>query len=252
MSADIPYDEFFHPLSFFNGGVSPGEIFETQLIVLKRIVDNSEEEIADDLIIPDGAPEVSLISLVSAFESFLKDQFAAVGNVCPTTLIAFSKRRPDFAVALVDIIEIGPTLSRRLGSVIADTIDFGTPRSINSLYFDLLAFTPFCTDDSRQYAELLNDRNLLVHHGGIYTLRYQRQRRECLPPGNEAFWDGLMITKAVYFKHASFLTCLVKKILSATNDHLIKAAADPNSKLEAYHFDAIDYLISHNPFRDTD
>ena len=60
--------------------------------------------------------------------------------------------------------------------ILSEKYDFGSSRTINSLFSDLLGVTPFSTKESKEYEEFLNDRNLLVHHGGIYTFKYHGQR----------------------------------------------------------------------------
>jgi hypothetical protein len=62
-----------------------------------------------------------------------------------------------------------------LGFLLAEKYDFGTPKRINALFNALLKITPFGREDAKRYAALLRDRNLLVHHGGVYTLAYLEQ-----------------------------------------------------------------------------
>lgn len=112
--------------------------------------------------------EVCFIGLAAYFEAFCKNQFAAIINICPQTLNTFTLRRDNTTVRLTHLIKISGEIEHRLGALVAEEYDFGSSRTINSLYFDLLGITPFSKDEEGQYSEFLNDRNLLVHHGGLH------------------------------------------------------------------------------------
>ena len=59
---------------------------------------------------------------------------------------------------------------------IAEQFDFGSARAINGIFLDLIGISPFSKAEASKYDQLLNDRNLLVHHAGIYTVRYASQK----------------------------------------------------------------------------
>jgi hypothetical protein len=71
---------------------------------------------------------------------------------------------------------------------VAERYDFETPQSINSLYQHLLQITPFSTQERKRYEQILNDRNLLVHHGDISTMKYTKQSRSA---GDRVHYDSI-------------------------------------------------------------
>ncbi len=69
------------------------------------------------------------------------------------------------------LLQILKSVVHRLGSLVAEQFDFGAAKKINGLFLDLVAISPFSKDEEVRYTQLLNDRNLLVHHGGIVTIK---------------------------------------------------------------------------------
>jgi hypothetical protein len=141
-------------------------------------------------------------------------------NICPRILENFLLRRDNVTVKLKDILEISGTLDYRVGSLLAEEYDFGSAKTINALYFDLLNITPFSKDEAKEYADFLQDRNLLVHHGGIYTLKYKKRIAQATGL-DRVFMDSLVIEKDEYQKWLTFLRGLAKKMASASQKALL-------------------------------
>ena len=76
--------------------------------------------------------------------------------------------------------------------------------------------------EKRPYDDMLNDRNLLVHHGGIYTSKYLRQRTIPLPHEQAVFFHSLQIDSETIFKLAAFLEKIAMKITSGIHARLKK------------------------------
>src|ERR1051326_3137074 len=82
-------------LDFFHGGVPPYQVFRMSLDDLEKVARmSSEKEVTRARI------EVCLIGLAAYFEAFCKDQFAAILNVCPEILSAFTEKRQDATIPL--------------------------------------------------------------------------------------------------------------------------------------------------------
>jgi hypothetical protein len=212
-SSYIDYSKYFH------GAVPPRAIFESETHWLDRIISTFDTCPEGDVRVQ-KVSEVCLIGLASYFEAFCKEQFAANINICPRILENFLIRRGDVTVKLKDILKISGMLDYRVGSLLAEEYDFGSAKTINGLYFDLLNITPFSKDEAEDYADFLQDRNLLVHHGGIYTLKYKKRMAQAMGL-DRVFMDSLVIGKDEYQKWLTFLRELAKKMALASHKALL-------------------------------
>ena len=198
------------PLDFFVGGVPPQIIYGIESRNLGKLVDSyrrkRDENVRNRLL------EVCFIGLAAYFEAFCKNQFAALINICPQVLNNFTLQRDNSTISLPHLIRIIGDIDHRLGALLAEEYDFGSARTINSLYFDLLRITPFSKAEEARYGEFLSDRNLLVHHGGIYTIKYHGQRFRTEPIARFVHWHSLVITVKDFDKWRGFLNALVGKI----------------------------------------
>ena len=140
-------------LDFFVAGVPPGPLYKMSFNDLKTMIKNSKMDETNTNL----TPEICLIALVSYTEAFFKNQFAAIVNICPQLLERFCSRRPDSSVTIKDLISIDLDTKNRLGFILAEKYDFGSPKAINSLYFDLLSISVFSKDELLLYNRLLND-----------------------------------------------------------------------------------------------
>lgn len=230
--------ETLHYLDYFAGGVPAGTIFFSQVQSLREAV-RAQGEPAE---ISETVVEVCLIGLVGYFEAFVKDHFASLINICPSLLQNLkAKNRP----LDVDALEIAldPLSSSRLGFLVAERYDFGSARAINSLYGDLVARSLFSADEANRFARLLDDRNLLVHHGGIFTSRYAGQRFAQRDLGGRVFYDSLVVDSATFCDAADFLESIAEKATTSTRTALAsfmtQRGIEPSSELQK----AIDGLV---------
>jgi len=214
------WNEFFQSewVDCFIAGLPAGCLLKMSIDDLRTIVRSSR----DDAIGFNATAEVCLIGLVSHFEAFCKNQFASVVNLCPQTLTAFCERRPDAQVRIADLLEVGFDTDGRIGSLLAEGYDFGSPKAINSLYCDLLRVTPFSVEEARKYERLLEDRNLLVHHAGIYTLRYHRQRLGRETVLSKAFMGSLEVRRRHFALWAGFLERTAIKVIGASHRAVVE------------------------------
>jgi hypothetical protein len=197
-------------LDYFIAGVPPGPLFKMSFDDLAQMTNLK----VDESINQNTVTEVCLIALVAYFEAFFKNEFAAIVNICPQVLKYFCSKRSDISIQVKDLLAVDLDSTNRLGFVLAEKYDFGSAKTINSLFFDLLSITLFSKDESMKYDRLLNDRNLLVHHAGIYTMRYHEQNFSRQQVGNRIFFDSLIVSKGDYLKWAAFTDHMVAKTIS--------------------------------------
>ena len=221
----------------FVSGVPAGCLFKMAVDELRKVVRTS---------VPDASTlnsviEVSLVGLVAYFEGFCKNQFASVINTCPEVLRGFCERRPETSLCVSDALEVGLDLRLRLGSLLAEKLDFGSARGVNTLYGDLLSITPFSKDEARRYDELVSDRNLLVHHAGIYTLAYCK-RKPRQSERNRVFWDSLVVKGSDFLKWSDFLEGIAAKLVSSSHEALVGFIAREGVTLSGGLDRALDWL----------
>lgn len=201
-------------LDYFSGGVPTGEFFRMTLSDLSSFVDRSPEETGINRL-----NEVCFIGLVSYFEAFCKDHFASILNIEPSLLQNLRKHDRDVTIDPSDLLTFTNEWAWRLGFLVAQKYDFGAAQKINSLYSALLAVTPFSKDEAHSYDNILRDRNLLVHHGGTYTLSYLRQAR-IVDARRNAFSNSLVVTADYFDKNLEFIKGIAQKMLKATHGAL--------------------------------
>ena len=226
-------------LDYFIAGLPARILFETDIGELTKLVSSSTEERGH----LNKTAEVCFIGLAAYFEAFCKNQFASIINICPQTLQTFTSKRGNVTIELKDIIKIYTRLSNKLGSLLSEKFDFGSARTINTLYGDLLGITPFSTKEVKQYDEFLNDRNLLVHHGGIYTFKYHGQRLSNQPVKNLVHWHSLIVGKQEFEEASEFLYSMVNKITTSSHTALKDFLKREKIKLTGKRREAIEFML---------
>jgi len=108
----------------------------------------------------------------------------------------------------------------RIGSILSEHYDWGSAHSVNSLFCDLLKVSPFSKDEAKKYGEFLSDRNLLVHHGGVYTFKYAGQKLAKKDLKRTVHWQSLTVRKADVSTWVKFLHDIAKKASLATQKAL--------------------------------
>lgn len=141
-------------LDYFSGGVPTGEYFRMTLEDLRKLVAPTGGEFSRTLI------EVCYIGLVSYFEAFCKDHFAAIVNILPTTAIRLRDKGQDTMVDVAVLLRTKADLTSQVGFLLAEKFDFGTPQKVNALYGALVTVTPFSKDEASTYDRILRDRHL--------------------------------------------------------------------------------------------
>lgn len=226
-------------LDYFVAAVPAGTLFKMDLDDLKDMVSSPKKEEASGL---NPIAQVCLIGLVSYFEAFCKNQFASLINICPLILNSFCEKRTDTSIKIIDLLALDLNAKNKLGFLLAEKYDFGSAKEINSLYKDLLSITPFSKDQMKKYEMLLNDRNLLVHHGGIFTMKYHKQTFKKQSLRNRVYFDSLVISKEDFLQWAEFVEHIVIKIIHGSFQALTKFIDSNKLELLNEHKKAFEYL----------
>jgi hypothetical protein len=169
----------------------------------------------------DPVAEICVIGLVAYFEAFCKGHFASMINIHPPLIRNLEERGREVTVRASDLIELDEPVLPRLGFLVAERYEFGTPKLINSLYTDLVQRTPFTRDEADRFSALLDDRHLLVHHGGIFTPRYAKERFVHREVGrSRLFLDSLLVSRNTFLAAADFIEFMSDKIRKVTSEAL--------------------------------
>jgi hypothetical protein len=108
-----------------------------------------------------------------------------------------------------------------MGFVLAEKYDFGTPQKINALSAALLKITPFDSQESVHYRDLLRDRNLLVHHGGTPTLSYLEQVTSfSCKVQEQVFVNSREFHQCDVIRAIDFVETIARKLLRASHSAL--------------------------------
>ena len=181
-------------LDYFSGGVPAAGYFAMTLDDLRVISQSEASEKANGI---SRLQEICFIGLMSYFEAFCKDHFASILNLEPSLLRNLKKAGQNVDLDASTLLLYGGEIVHRLGFLIAEKFDFGSAQKINAFFGALLKLTPFGKDEAVEYAGLLNDRNLLVHHGGTFTLSYLEQKGSDLTNlTSNAFFNSRVTRKA--------------------------------------------------------
>ncbi len=117
-----------------------------------------------------------------------------------------------------DLLQVLPDINHRIGSVLSEQSDFrwSSAKTINALFLDLLGITPFSKEEAKRFGEFVNDRNLLVHHGGIFTLKYERRRFVETKRQDGISSNVLRVEKEDIDKWSKFLVEIAQKLASSS------------------------------------
>ena len=229
-------------LDYFVGGVPAGIIFKMSLDDIRKLLRGyKRREFSVDTL-----NELCLIGLVSYFEAFCKNHFASIINVCPQILGNFLEKRSETTVNVRDLLKL-EFVSNQIGFLLSEKYDFGSAKSVNSLYCDLILVSPFSKEEIKRYDELLNDRNLLVHHSGIYTSKYHEQRLVKSSIKGRIFFDSLVLSIEEVEDWIEFLEGIVIKTVEGSYKVLSKFIAENNLSLNEESTKALNFLKEYHP-----
>jgi len=142
------------------------------------------------------------------------------------------------------VLLYGEQLAAKMDFILAEKHDFGTAQKINALFVALPKLTPFGKAEAARYAELLSDRNLLVHHGGTFTLSYLEQAKLTRPELKaNAFFHCQIKAKQDVGGAIDCLTGIAKKLLPSSHEALSKYLAENRIQYSGERAQALHFLL---------
>ncbi len=216
------------PLDLFSAGVPAGLIYMFDSEELRELVSKSAEDEGQRNTIA----ELSFIGIIAYFEAFCKNHFASILNICPELIRQLKKTGKDIKIDATSLLNIKENSQYKLGFLLSERYDFGTSHKINSYYQSILKVNPFSKDEEKRHNRILRDRNLLVHHGGIFTTRYSSEQSFINKSfGEKAHFASLIIGKKEFFATADFLEKIVRKTTTATKKKIFHFVESETTKL---------------------
>lgn len=196
-------------LDYFIAGVPPGVVFEMHAEELEGLVnkdDSSENNILKII------PRVCFIGLVAYFETFCQEIAAAIINISPAFLQHLKKGGYDTSVDCADLSYFRYKLDSRIGSLVTEDYDFGDAKKINNFFRCLFKRDIFSKSEMAEYGKMLADRNLIVHNGGTFNLKYLKQLNPKAEIGKNAFFYSLNFAHQEFTDRLNFLRSISDKI----------------------------------------
>jgi hypothetical protein len=210
-------------LDFFAGGVPTPRYFQMTLEDVDGIAQACP---------PSGGInrqlELCYVGLHCYFEAFLKDHFASILNIMPELLIRLREHSIDTSVDAVRVHLLADRLRTRLGFLVAEKLDFGTPRKINANFAALLQITPIGKQEAERLEQTLSIRNQIVHHGGTITSRFAEQILKDSRLMDVAFWESITLTHEMYDNTSRLISNLAQKV-AVSSLKAAKEYAEKNS-----------------------
>jgi hypothetical protein len=161
-------------------------------------------------------------------------------NICPEVLEKFTSKR-ECTIPVGSMLHILNEPRNRLGFVVAEQYDFGSAKTINALFLDLLGVTLFSKDEMARYSEFLSDRNLLVHHGGVITYKYASAKYE-KKVSPRVHFDSIIIGTVQFRTWVRFVEEIAKKLGTITKKALEKYVKEQKIKLSRPRREAVRFL----------
>ncbi|MEA2206910.1 MAG: hypothetical protein QOE77_3686 [Blastocatellia bacterium] len=226
-------------LDYFAGGVPTGGYF--------RITTESLRELTH--LQPNRAGvvvrlhEICLIGLMAYFEAFCKDHFASVINIEPRLVNSLKANGQSVTIEATNVLLFGKDIERRIGFLLAEKFDFGSAQKINALFGALLKVTPFNKKEAQTYNRLLRDRNLLVHHGGTFTLTYLEDLVDSKRIRSDAFFHSVVININELSGAITFIEEIAKKLLRASHASILDFLLRSPKRYSAERQKALDALV---------
>lgn len=227
-----------HCLDYYSGGVPSLLSFLSILEDLRRLSDESSDRNLDRI------RELCLIGLVAYFESFCKDHFASLINIEPDLIANLSDNKQDTSIDAVHVVAFGERLDHKIGFLLAEKYDFGTAQKINSLFSALIKITPFSKDEGKRFSQILNERNLLVHHGGTFTVSFAQQAGiplSAIP--DRAHWASWTGSKQDLLASVDFVEAIARKMARASHAALSRYVEEHGKEYSPERKRALDGIL---------
>jgi hypothetical protein len=208
-------DDQFDYFEYFSGYVPSGAVFLMAANDIVRVARASSDDEYSCL------NSLCLIGLASYFEAFSKDQLASVISLAPELIERLQRAGYATDLPAEEAYDLRDSLKYKIGFLVAQRLDLGSAKKINSVFTSAVQITPFGRKDAASYDKLLRDRNLLVHHGGTYTTSHIRQAFGEIPPKKRrAHGDSLEVTTERVTAEAAFLKRIAYNLIQLSSARL--------------------------------
>jgi hypothetical protein len=194
-------------LDYFAGGVPTPEFFRMTLADLDAIAGAAPktEGINRQL-------ELCYVGIHCYFEAFVKDHFGSVLNIFPQLLLQLREHGVDTAVDGVRVHLLADRIETCIGFLLAEKLDFGSPRKINANFMALLGITPIGRREIDLLEESLSFRNQIVHHGGTITSRFAEQVLKDSRVMEAVYLDSITLTHGMYCELSGVVSATARKL----------------------------------------
>lgn len=225
-------------LDYFSGGVPTGEAFRGTLEDISKIkIESAPNRSINRL------AELCFVGVLSYFEAFCKDHAASIVSIAPDLISRLKTGGHNTLIEGLKASRLGEQLPPKLGFLIFENVDFGSARKINSIYHCLLKITPFSKLEAERYDDMLRDRNLVVHHGSIFTTRYLEQSKATDAFNiDDAFMNSLIIDQTTVSEQVKFISAIAKKMMFASHTALTAHLSETSQRLDPERQKALDYF----------
>lgn len=224
-------------LEYFSGGVPTGEAFRGTLEEVRRATGKPKPGRIDRL------SEICFVGALSYFEAFCKDHASTVISIVPDLIDRLRASGHNVSIDALKALQLGDLLPVKVGFLVLESCDFGTARKINSVYECLIKVTPFSKTEAKRYEALLRDRNLIVHHGSVFTTKYLDQSKRDQARGiSDAFMNSLVVDPARVSEEIDFLLSIARKLMSYSYDALRTYTTETDLRLDPGRQKALEYF----------
>ena len=226
----------------FIGEFPPLMLFADRFNWLSDFVAEVSSDNLSELLHGQRTVEISFIGLTSYFEGFLKGLFSTAINLLPDNIenLRRDKHNTNVDAYFVAKYVLGKNIP--LGTLLTENFDFGTAQKANALFYSLLKLTPFSKDDARQYNEILQNRNLIVHHGAAATFSHAEDFNLSSNYHVMNIGEGITLDAIDYFEAAKLIGEIATKINKAVASSISKKYAENKAGVDSYKNEALALL----------
>ncbi|RPJ79117.1 MAG: hypothetical protein EHM20_02240 [Alphaproteobacteria bacterium] len=226
----------------FISAFPPLMLFADRFNWLTDFVANISSDNISELLHGQRTVEISFIGLISYFEAFLKGLFSIAINLLPDSIENLRRDKHNTNVDAYFVAKYVLDKNIPLGTLLTENFDFGTAQKANSLFCSLLKLTPFSKDDARMYNEVLQNRNLIVHHGAAATFSHAEDFNSSSNYHVISIGEGLTLDAIDYFEAAKLIGEIAIKINKAVASSISKKYAENKASVDSNKNDAVALL----------
>lgn len=194
------------------------------------------------------AVEISFIGLIAYFEAFLKGLFSTAINLLPDNIVNLRRDNHNTNIDAHFVAKYILDKNIPLGTLLTENFDFGTAQKVNSLFMSLLKLTPFSKDDARMYNIILQNRNLIVHHGTAITFSHVEDPNLSSDAHTMRVGEGIFLDAIDYFEAAELIGNIAIKTNKAVASLISKKYAENKESIDTNKKEALDLLLLEGKF----